>query len=50
METYLSRTMSISFASLIFSSCQSVLKWLIDSYNTFDFMNYAFAKMVIAWL
>ena len=51
--------MSISFPLLNISICLSVLKYLSlygkclylhDSYITkFDFMDYAFAKLVVAW-
>ena len=53
--------MSIGFPLLNISNCQSVLKYLSliwqivynlhDSYVTrFDFLNYAFANLEVAWL
>ena len=60
-ETYLSRIVAISLASLNYLKLPMSIKipgtiwqialYLHDSYITkFDFMNYAFAKLVLAWL
>ena len=62
-ETYFeikTSIMSIGFSFLNISNCQSVLKYLSlygiflyldDSCITkFDFVNYAFAQLVVAWL
>ena len=54
-ETYFET--DTSFPLLNISNCQSVLKYLSlylhDSYmyiTKFDFVNYAFSKLVVAWL
>ena len=60
-ETYLSKIIAISIASLNYLKLPMSIKipvtiwqialYLHDSYITkFDFMNYAFAKLVLAWL
>ena len=55
LDIHLSRIMSISFASIKHLKLHISIKlvnslYLHDSYTTkFAFMNYAFAKLVVAW-